>query len=262
VRKLFWITGFSLLSLFTADFLVSLADWSARLDWVRATLAEHPNVAVAVRSPLLMGLLLLLGFAFLWAERKVKLPRISARLVNCQVVPRMRTITVQALFDAQQEKPGWDRHEGTWDWFLEILLTNEAETPTTIEDVDFRLRRIPRLLGVRVPWTPWQKIFLCKHLTDLNGHCIHKNVSDLFDNADFRIPSLIEKTKNVPLTIGIGHRGWLRFESPNITQADLRNSGLDVWLVDAMEEKHNVRYRRGDEEKWDKNFTIMELAKH
>src|SRR5258708_25312803 len=125
MRKFLRICGFTLLSIFTAELLVSLADWSARVDWVKQMLDSHPHIAGFVRSPLFMAMMLLLGFGFLWAERKIKLPRISARFMNCKLVPRLGTVTVQALFDAQAQRPGWDQHTSDWDWFVEVVLTNE-----------------------------------------------------------------------------------------------------------------------------------------
>ena len=261
MRRLLRICWISFLSLFTADLLVALADWSARVEWVKSVLTAHPNVAAFVRTPWVMFVLLLLGFGFLWADRKIKLPRISARLVNTKLVPRLRTVTLQQVFDEESKKPGWDQYESDWDWFLEVQMVNESETPTTIEDVEVRVGVVRKFLGIRLPsWVPWGKTFPCKQVEDFSEHCIHRSVLDIYDNADSKIPSLMKEIKGKPLTIGIGHRGWLRFELRKITQHNLCRSELEIWLVDALQELHYVRYKKGTEKKWDNSFSIVEIG--
>ena len=204
MRNVLRIVGYGLLSIFSADLFVAIADWSARMEWVKSVLDRNPHTARFVRSPLFMGLLLLLGFGFLWAERKIKLPRIRARFMNCKLVPRLRTMTPQAVFDAEEEKPGWDKHQGTWDWFVDVLLTNESDTPTTIEEVDVRLQKIRKFWGVRLPsWLPCRKTYPCRLVQGVDDHWIHKSVLDIYDQADSEIPSLLAAIKNIPITIGI-----------------------------------------------------------
>jgi hypothetical protein len=44
------------------------------------------------------------------------------------------------LFDTKAKTPGWDKREFDWDWFIEIKVANDSETPVTIENVEYRLR--------------------------------------------------------------------------------------------------------------------------
>ncbi len=231
-------------------------------EWLDEKMVAYPKFARLIHGPVFPLLCLCVCIAAVYGEKHLRLPLIKARLVNCKLAPRLRTFSIGAVFDEQDKKPGWDLHKGTWDWFLEVLVTNESETPTTIEEIRFELRKVRKFLGVKLPsWVPGKELFSCKHLTDFSEHCIHRSVLDLYDNPDSAIPSLMKEINEVPLTTGIGHRGWLHFEIPKITRRDMNNSEIDVWLVDALEQAHRVTYKRGADRNWDNSFIIIE-SKH
>ena len=72
-----------------------------------------------------------------------------ARYTNSRIIPNLHTTTVQTVFDSEQKKPGWDKHEIDWYWFIEVRLGNESDTPITVEDV----RGIVRVGGNK--WLRW-----------------------------------------------------------------------------------------------------------
>jgi hypothetical protein len=108
MRRTLNICGYILLSLFTVDGIIAVADWSARVQWVKDMLDHHSSLAGLVRTPIFMFVLLVAGFFLLWSERKLKLPRIKARFMNCQLVPRLRTISANAGGPPLRTLQGWD----------------------------------------------------------------------------------------------------------------------------------------------------------
>jgi hypothetical protein len=70
------------------------------------------------------------------------------------------------------------------------------------------------------------------------------------------LESLTNKIKNVPLTRGIGYRGWLRFYIEQVSQEDISRLKLELRLVDSLDGRHTIRYKKRDEQQWDRNFHI------
>lgn len=188
MHKILKLCAYGLLSFFSLALLVGLADWSARWDRIKGTLDAHPHLAAFVRTPLFMLIPLVLGFAFFWAERKLGLPRIGARLVNGCLVPRLRTVTIGQTFAAANKEPG-DQHKNDWDWFLEVALANQSDTPTTIESVEAVVKVRRNILGCKIPsWLPKSRLLPVKAIVDCNDHVLVKK--DPWAENDKRIPSL------------------------------------------------------------------------
>ena len=79
MRQALRLLGFGFLSLFSLETVVSILDWLGRWDWLTAFLASHPHAAAFVHTPFAYLGFLIVGFLLLWAERKLKLPRIVGR---------------------------------------------------------------------------------------------------------------------------------------------------------------------------------------
>jgi hypothetical protein len=259
MHRILKICGYGLLSVLSFDFLVAIADWSARWGWVNELHKAHPHLALFVRTPWFMGVLLILGFAFLWAERKLGLPRLGVRLMNSCLIPKLRTVTLKQTFDAESKTPGWDLHKNNWDWFLEITVVNESDTPTTVDDVEIVVRVVRKFIGCRIPsWWPGGRMMEAKHTEDFGRHVLTKKGIESFAEFDNKIPGLLEKIKGVALTKGIGYRGWIHVELPRATQRDLQQCEIDVWLIDALEGKHPLVHKKEREKKWDTTLSIVE----
>ena len=61
--------------------------------------------------------------------------------------------------------------------------------------------------------------------------------------------ALMNEIKDVPLTRGVPYRGCLRIEVPQISQKDVDAGSVTVaiGLVGALQRKHRLRYRQGDD---------------
>ena len=238
MRKILRLLGYGLLSFVSLDVLVAIADWKQRFDWVSAMLESHPTVGTIVRTPLFMVVPMALGFLFLWVERKISLPRLSVKLVNACLIPRLGTITVGQLFEDENKKDGWDQHVNDWDWFLELTVVNETENPTTVDEICCVASEVRRVLGLKVPRWVWPKAdqLEVKHSSDFSGYSLCKKGMEIYATKEDSVPDLLSLIKGVALTKGIRYRGWIHLELPTITQHTLQRGEVNVWLLDSSME--------------------------
>ncbi len=214
---------------------------------MKSLLAVHPHVAAFVRTPVFYLVIIVVGFGLLWTERKAKLPRIRTRYVNARLIPKLQTVSMRMLVETEKKMPGWERHRANWYWFVELQLVNESDTPVTVEEVEACVKlRGGRKLSIQ-------------HLKDLRNFHFYKPMSDVFDTAkNTPIPSLVDKIRGVPLTKGLGYRGWLGFEIARVSQYEMQKPSLDIWLIDALEVKHHVQFRKKSDLNWDTSFHIID----
>jgi len=245
-------------SLLSLDILVGVLDWLGRWDWLVAFIGAHPYVASIVRTPFVYLGLLILGFLFLASDRFLKQPRLLVRLLNSRTTPDLHTTPLAAVFDSQAQTPGWDEQKLDWDCFLETQITNDTDNPTTVTGLQVRAR-------VKRKWWEKSEKIEITHLEDFDGFVIDKGLDVKLNGVPFngqryvQIPKLMEQIRNVPLTHGIGHNGWLRFRLPQVSQKDINggNVRIDFWLVDALGGKHKLDHKKKSEQQWDKNFYIF-----
>src|SRR3989442_4948590 len=173
-------------------------------------------------------------------------------------MPNLHTATMKDLFDTEEKKIGWDERKLDWWWFVEIKLANESDTPTTIDTLGARV-----LTGRGICRRRQEDIHLFQDVGKFKIDMGHKAdcTSTAFSGEQYRqLPSLIKRIANVPLTRGIGYRGWLRCEVKQVSQKDM-NSGrtkIDVWLIDALQGKHKVHFKKKSDHEWDQSFLILE----
>ncbi len=211
---------------------------------------RHPKLGAFVHTPFVYLVLLGLGFGSLWADRKLKTPRIFGKFLNVKLVPDLRTVSLRAVFAEAKKEAGWETaYKTDWDWFVEVQVVNDSETPTTIEDVD---------VSVTTKGHLFRRKLQARHVEDLSDYRIDNPNADIFDaELDREIPSLISRIRGVPLTNGVGHRGWLRFSLPQVTRSELVKSKIRIWLVDSIDQRHEVHYKRGSDKKWDSSVSIV-----
>jgi hypothetical protein len=258
MRRTLHLLGMVFWYLLTFDILIACVDWAARWDWLNQFLAANPHIAAFVRTPFAYALLLFLGFLFLKAETKLKLPNITARFANSRTIPNLKTTTLEDVFKTESKAAGWDLRPLNWHWFLEIYLVNESETPVTIEDIE---------IEVKVGKWPRRKTIPAKLVQDLSRFQIDMALDGTGQphNKPFElprrrpVPSLMEKIKGVPIAKWIGYRGWVRIELPGVSQKDINNGNtrIEIWLVDALEGKHKLNYKRHADTDWDNSFFIF-----
>lgn len=258
MRQTFRILGTFLLSLLSLDIVVWFVDWMARWEWLENFISAHPYLDKFVHSPVVYLALLIGGFVFLQAEKWLKQPRIVARLTNSREFPNMHRVTMKTVFNEAEHQPGWDLEKLDWEWFTEIQLANDSDIPTTVDDVEVRVR-----VGHR--WW-FKKKVQAEIVRDMQGyikdmgHDANANSTPHTDAQYVPLDSLLPKINGKPLTRGIGHDGWLRFDVRQISRRDMNNNRvhMDIWLVDALQGKHKVSYKRKSNEGWDRNFLIFE----
>lgn len=257
MRQALRVLGIACWSLVYAETGIAILDWFSRWDWLKAFMVEHPHFATLIRTPFSYLLLLILGFLFLSAERRLKQPRIVARFVNSRIIPNLKTTTIKAVLDSDAKTPGWEAHKLDWEWFIETQLANDAETPTTIEEVRVRI-------SIKRKWWKREAVKV-ERSEDFNRFLIDMGIDKNLKGHSFegeryrKVSSLMEKIRNVPLTKGIGYRGWLRFKVNQVNQKDMNGGRIlvDVWLIDALEGKHKLNYKRKSEETWDNGFYLF-----
>jgi len=257
VRRILQLVGIFFWSLLSLDIVVGILDWLGRWDWLVSFIGAHPRLASFVRTPFAYLGLLILGFLFLASERFLKQPRLLVRLLNSRTNPDLHTTPVAAVFESQAKTRGWDERKLDWDCFLETQVTNDSDTPTTITRLEARAR-------VKRNWWKSEEVKIT-HSEDFDGFVIDRGIDVNLKGVKYsgeryiQIPSLMEKIRNLPLTRGIGHGGWLRFRLPQVSQKDINEGNLriDFWLVDALGGKHKLEHEKKSEQHWDKNFYIF-----
>lgn len=257
MRQALRFLGIFFWSLLSLDIVVGILDWLGRWDWLVSFIGAHPRVASIVRTPFAYLGLLILGFLFLASEKFLKQPTLLVRLLNSRTVPDLHTTPVAAVFESQAKTPGWDERKLDWVCFLETQVTNDSDNPTTVTRLEARARVNPK-------WWKSEEIKIT-HLEDFSGFVMDRgmdvNLKGVAYSGDryVQLPSLMEKIRNVALTRGIGHSGWLRFRLPQVSQKDI-NEGkvrIDFCLVDALGGKHKLDHKKKSEQQWDKNFYIF-----
>jgi hypothetical protein len=211
MRRTLKVFGYACLSLLSVDIFIGVIDWLARWDWLESMMLAHPHVAALVRTPLASLVLLVLGFTFLFAENRLKEPRLVARYANSRVVPDLHTTTMRVVFDSQKKASGWDGTRIDWDLFVEVQFANSSETPCTIDGLKTEVSIGPR----------WNKhIFRTQYLEDLEDFDMDMRLDNqgkghgkpIVGDRYQPIPSLMSEIKNKPLHQEIGYRGWLHFK--------------------------------------------------
>jgi hypothetical protein len=139
LRQILRLIGFSFLSAVSLETAVAIVDWLARWDWLKAFMMDHPHFATFIRTPFSYLCLIVAGFLFLFAERTLKQPRLVGRYINSRLMPDLGSATMKTVFDSEAKRPGWDEARFDWDWFLEVQVTNDSETPATIDRVETKV---------------------------------------------------------------------------------------------------------------------------
>jgi hypothetical protein len=174
-----------------------------------------------------------------------------ATYTNSRIFPDLHTATIGDMFNTESKKPGWDLKELNWHWFIEIKLVNESDTPVTVEEFEVRVR-VKRQAKTAIL------------LDDLGKWDMDMTFDDqatfhAFTGERYReIPGLTHKIKNRPLSRGVGHRGWIHIFVKQISQREIKRAAMDMWIIDALEGRHEVEYKKKNDQKMDRSFLISE----
>jgi len=229
MRQSLRILGVGFLSLVSLETAVAIIDWSARWDWFTKLMADHPHFAAFIRTPFSYLILILMGFAFLFVERRLKTPKIVGRITNLHALPDTATTAMAMAFIEEKKEPRWNEHPLNWHWFAKIKLVNESEIPTTIDAIE-----------VRMKWK-WKRRKLITKCTENFGTYVFAGRNSEGWTKNDEIPNLLQGLKSTPLTHGIGHVGWVRFDISKMSRKDMEMAQIGFWIVDAMQGKHKLR---------------------
>lgn len=258
MRRLLRICGIIFLTLFSLDFLFFLLDNAARLDFIQSLLTQHPKLDWFCHTPYVFAGLLGVAFVTLYAQYKVRQPYIIARYTNARLCPDLHSATMEMWFDTQQKKPGWDEHKFDWNWFIELRLVNDSDIPTTVHEFEAKVKAGGSWLR-RLPHTTRRiEAFIMDNVTNFQFY--HREGYQFDRGREVPLSSLMDKIRDKPLTLGIGHEGWIGVHVKQANQREMNSKpSLDVWVVDAYGHKHRVHLaKRNDERKWDMSFEILE----
>jgi hypothetical protein len=208
---------------------------------LKETVSSHWLLVLLIRNPLSYLALLVLVFLTLWGERKLKQSDIVALYTNRFLYHDLLTTPWGAGEDQINKAPGWDMRPLNWHIFVEVRLANDSDTPATLEDADITI-----ISGHKF-W--FKKRHEGIHIKDLSKCWKHPGHGEL--------TSLMDATRNVPLTKGIGHRGWLRFHLKNCSIRETNSLRYEVALIDALQGRHLVDMKKGSEKDWDKTFEYI-----
>jgi len=257
--------GYLVLSFSLLDIVIGIIDWYARWEFLKTFMMTYPQIAHFVETPFLSLIFLVLGLSLLWTERRIKEPNIKARYTNSRVVPDLHSVTMQLMIDSAREVPGWDEKRFDWDWFIEVQMANDSETPTTIDDLLV-------VISTLRSWKNWKKqVFEVRYLEDLEDFDMDMTLNGegkphgkrIFGARYQPVSSLMAKIKDTPLRQEIGYRGWLHFKVFQVNQKEMRFNKIkiDIRLIDAMQRSHTPHFKKRDESKWDQTFYISPKVK-
>jgi hypothetical protein len=225
----------------------------ARWEWLAGFMASHRYISAFVHTPFVYLALLILGFAFLTAERRLKMPNLLGRFVNSQIIPDLHSVTLKDVFDSDSKKPGWDEIKLNWVWFIEVQFVNDSDTRTTIDHIEVEVSTGKR--------NEQSRLFEDSGKFKVDMAYDNRSEPKAYQGERYRnLPSLMQVIKDVPLERGIGYRGWLRVGVKQVNQKDM-NGGeikMDVWLVDALQGRHKVNFKKKSDKTWDTSFLIFE----
>jgi hypothetical protein len=258
MRRLLRLCGIVFLTLFGLDFLLFLLDNAARLDFIQSFLKDHPKLDWFAHTPYVFGVLLVVAFVTLYSQYKVRQPYIIARYTNSRVCPDLHSATMQMMFDTEEKKPGWDEHKFDWNWFIELRLVNDSDTPTTVHKFETKVKAGGSWLRRLTRTTRRIEASMMNNVTDFQFY--HQKGFQFDRRREVPLPSLVDNIRDKPLTRGIGHDGWIGIHLKQASQREMNTKpNLDVWVVDAYGHKHRVHFPgRKDERNWDMSFEILE----
>jgi hypothetical protein len=252
MRKLFKWSRRVIISILSLDAFVWIADWGGRWDWLHS----HPFWESIIKSPAFPLICLVLCFVIISAEKSRKSASIKGLFMNSRAIPNMRTVTNAAFFESAKN-PGKGEHQLSWYYFVDIHIVNDSENVVTIEDA-----KVEAFVKDK---SKWQKRKVpSQHVRDVSKFRIDNGLNSVAEMREYEgvryeeIKSLLQTIRGVPLTKGVGYRGWLRLDVKQVSEKEANEGrvGLRVWLIDAMQMKHEVHFNKKME--LDGSFLIFE----
>lgn len=230
-----------LLYAFSIDLIIALVDYFALWQSLSQFLQSNKLAGMAVRNPLVWAFLLIVILLVPKLEGSIKDSDIVAIYTNRLVCHDLLTTSWGAGMDQMNKTPGWDMRPLNWHIFVEVQLANDSETPGTLEDAEIKVMSGPRF------W--FKKHHAATHVKDLSK-CWKR---------PGRVPltALMDATRNVPLTKGIGHRGWLRFHLNDCSIRDGQTLRYEITLIDALQGRHLVGKKPGSEQHFEQIENIF-----
>ena len=151
-----------------------------------------------------------------------RIPQIAAHFIRSHLMPRS---AFQNMYNQVMKHAGRPEYEVECDLMYEIFLVNTSDNPVTIR----------KFLGEAQFGNEWKPL---KQIDDLTDYQIQRGEEPNSPRKD--LVSVSKLLEGVPLTTGIGYRGWLRFElvANNVM---LENKVMSrVSIVDALGGTHGV----------------------
>jgi hypothetical protein len=241
-----WLAG----SFISCGSLVALFDWCSRWAWGEGLIASHPSLRRIAGNPLLPFACLLIGFGFLYLERRLKLPQLACRFLRIRLYPRVGLVGLQMMDEIMQKVVKKENYGYDSDLLIELAVVNESDTPVTLEDFEVELFHVKEVIPTQLvdDLSTFRLDFEEKEKK--GGHAIIKNRREILSN-------LKAELKGEALTKGIGHRGWVRFEVLNFDRKKMETAKVKLWVIDAFGIKHKVLLRK--KQKLDESGSLINL---
>lgn len=246
-----WIIA-ACIAILSLDTVLQVIDYAGRWEWLEGQMTAHPIFANLIHGPFFPMLCLAVCLVAVYGERYLKSPEIRGFYLNSRLNHDLSTVTMRDVFDTEERRPGWDEKEIGWHWIIEVRLSNHSDYPVTVEEVEATVK-VGGQKWLRKIFPFLRKTIRMKPIKDVSQF----QSSPHEDNPGYtQLDGLLQKIKGIPLTRGVGYRGWMAF-SCRATQGEMiDHPTLDVFLVDALDVKHTLIYRR-DEKSWDKSFDVL-----
>ena len=224
-----------------------------------------PAIVSLARSPLIepvfVGLITFLLAVFglivhaYYETRSKSKSGLIAHFTNARVFPDLHKSTMLDMFETDKKAPGWEKRPIGWEWFMEVHVVNGSR-PIAIEDIEVEVKLDGQVLPSQIR-------------DDLGDYLIDMAMDESANYHPFSggqryspLDSLKEKLQGIPLSEGVGYRGWVHVDlGTRVGQGDIARAHLDMWLIDAFGTAHEVDHNKDDEKNWDKSFLIFRDVK-
>lgn len=225
LRRTLFLAGAAFFGLGTVEAIFLALDLYGYFDVVRSLMERHPMLDHFFHSQMVSPMILAFGLALLITERKLKEPNIEAIFERVNLEWRLDNLDFAVIAGRIAKQVG-KSFRADCDFLAEVYLVNHADIPVTVRAIE------GEFFHRKHWWSKKRKL----------PATFRPNIEEYrMNDAPLKTLSYLLETA---LERGIGHRGWLRFELLDISDADASGLKCKIRIVDALGLRHTIKSKR------------------
>jgi hypothetical protein len=227
------------LAVLSLESVARLADYSGEIEWWSTTLAHHPLLNAVVRGPIFPLLLAGVCLLSVYGEKFLKQPDLKSRFIRIRLYPRVGIVGLLMMDEIMEKVLKKKTYGYDCDLLVELSIVNESDTPVTIDGFDVELLDDKRVIPTR------EINDVSTFRLDFGEVTVREKGRSVLRNHREPLNDLKSELRGIPLTKGIGHKGWIRFEVKDFDRTKMETAKLKLCVVDAFESRHPVTIKKG-----------------